>query len=193
MSGQWPQALDAYRQAVGLDSQASDLNYGLYNSAVHVQNWNLAEQALAKIFANEPSAKSHLKPEYWQVLTNQGRFEEAVPILKLALAAPESDQNYLSNKIRELMTKTAKVVVKESVPFTPEELAILAKKEGPREIPKRELIYGLDVNVQRSAHAKSFENAYSYSEFISICTCDGYEKSDDISFFHPPRARFHID
>ncbi len=192
-SGQWPQALDAYRQALGLDPNANDLNYGLYNSAVHVQNWNLAGLALEKIFEFEPGAKPHLKAEYGQVLTNQGRFDEAVPVLKLALASPDSDQNYLGNKIKELMTKTARVVVKESVPLTAEELEALRNKEAPRVIPQVPIIRGTDVNVQKSKSAKSFENAFSYSEFIGICTFENYEKSDDISFFNPPRAHFHID
>ncbi len=192
-SGQWPQALDAYRQALGLDPNASDLNYGLYNSAVHVQNWNLAGQALEKIFEFEPGAKPHLKAEYGQVLTNQGRFDEAVPVLKLALAAPDSDQYFLGNKIKELMTKTAKVVVKESVPLTAEEMEGLRQKEAPRVVPQVPIIYGKDVNVQKSKAAKSFENAFSYSEFIAICTYESYEKADDISFFNPPRAHFRID
>lgn len=192
-NGQWPQALDAYRQAIDKDPEARDLNYGVYNSAVHVQNWNIAGQALEKIFEFEPAAKSHLKAEYGQVLTNQGRYDEAVPILKLALASPQSDQNYLADKIRALMTKTARVVVKESVPLTPEQLKDLAKREAPPEVPHPPAIPNDPSSVQKSALAKSFENAFSYSEFIAICSFENYEKSDSITFFHPPRAHFHID
>lgn len=116
-----------------------------------------------------------------------------MPVLKLALASPDTDGNFLDQKIRALLTKTAKVVIHESIPLTPAQLNALAAKEAPPSVPTRIIACPGISSVEKSAAAKSFENAFSYSEVIAICTYENYEKSDAISFFHPPRAHFRID
>ncbi len=195
-SSQWEAALRAYRQAIANASnspESKDLFYGLYNAAQKSNDWNTAGQALDTIFENDPTAKAHLLAEYGQVLTNQNRFDEAIPVLKKALATADTDQNFLPTKLRELMIKTETVKEVPKRELTQEEKDRMIAEVTPRKIEHRETVRGEDVNVQHSANAKSFENAYSYCEFIGICVYEGYEKSPDITFFHPPIANFKIE
>lgn len=192
-AGQWPAAMQAYQRAISMDPKATDLYYGLYNAAVHVGDWQQVSLALDQIFQADPSAKSHLLAEYGQCLTSTGRYDEAVPVLKKALLTVDADANFMPDKLRALMTKTETVVEKEKRELTKEEIERMNNEVKPREIPKRDLVHGDSVRQDKSDFALTLENAYTYSEFIGICTYDGYVKAEGITFYHPPVARFKID
>jgi len=195
-ASQWAPAMTAYRQAIANaanDPESKDLYYGLYNSAAHMQDWSTAGQALDTIFEFEPASKPHLLAEYGQVLTYQNRFDEAVPVLKKALLTVDADQNFLADKLRALMTKTETVKEIPKRELTAEEKQRMIDEVTPRKIEHRDLIDGQTVRVDTAEQAKSFENAYTYSEFIGILVYEGYDKSDAITFFHPPIAHYHIE
>ncbi len=135
--GQWPLAESAYKSALRLDRKAGDLNYGLYNAAVHTNDWQQATTALEEIFQFEPTAKPHLFAEYGQCLASAGRLEEAVPVLKKALVTADIDAGFLPAKLRDLTIKAEKVVIF-SRPHTAEELQKAAdevKVYRPEHIP----------------------------------------------------------
>lgn len=191
--GQWSAAEAAYKSALSLDNKAGDLNYGLYNAAAHSNNWQQATTALEDIFQFEPAAKPHLLAEYGQCLASAGRLEEAVPILKKALVTADADAGFLPGKLQALMIKTDKVVHPFDRPHTAKELEDAAnevKVFKPAAIP---YVDPDGLTFRKSSKALSYENAYKYCEFIGICTFESYDKSDDITFYHPPVARFRIE
>ena len=190
--GHWSLAESAYKSALRLDSKASDLNYGLYNAAMHSNDWQQATTALEEIFQFEPAAKPHLLAEYGQCLASAGRLEEAVPVLKKALVTADIDAGFLPAKLRDLSIKAEKVVIF-SRPHTPQELENAAnevKVHKPEPIPPTDLE---KEKYTKSKKALTYENAFKYSEFIGICSYKGYDKSDSITFYHPPIAQFRIE
>lgn len=188
----WGGAVNYYRQAISQAPDVVDFYYGLYDAATHANDWAQASYALESVFEKDPGAKSHLQAEYGQVLTFQNRYDEAIPVLKAALKTADADAGYLPGKLKELRTKTATVVEAPKRELTPEEIARMKAEVAPRVIPQRELVHGEDVRGDRSDLALTFENAYN-SEFIGICTYEGYDKEVDTSFYHPPIAHYHID
>ena len=183
--GRWPAAEAAYKSALSLDSKANDLNYGLYNAAIHSNDWQQATSALEEIFQSEPAAKPHLLAEYGQCLASAGRLEEAVPVLKNA--------GFLPAKLRALMIKIEPVVKPVSRALTPAELK---QAEDQVKVFKPEPVPYVDPETEiysRSSKALTYENAYKYSEFIGICSYQGYDPSDNITFYHPPIAQFRIE
>ncbi|CAN5383533.1 hypothetical protein BH11CYA1_BH11CYA1_32400 [soil metagenome] len=191
--GQWSAAEAAYKNAINLDSKAGDLNYGLYNAAVNSNDWLQATRSLEDIFQIEPEAKPHLLAEYGQCLASTGRLEEAVPVLKKALATADRDVAFLPGKLRAHTAKAETVVKPVSRPLTAEELT---KIENEVKVFRPEPIPYVDpegLKYTKSTKALTYENAYKYSEFIGICTYQGYDKTDGITYYHPPVARFRID
>lgn len=190
--GQWSAAETAYKSALRLDRKAGDLNYGLYNAAVHSNDWQQATFALEEIFQLEPTAKPHLLAEYGECLASAGRLEEAVPVLKKALVTADADAGFLPAKLRALIIKAEKVVIF-SRPHTAEELKKAAEEVMVR---KPEPIAPVDLGKEiytKSKQALTYENAFKYSEFIGICSYQGYDSADGITFYHPPIAHFRIE
>lgn len=190
--GDWATALQKYSKATTQGVKAPELHYGLYQAASKANDWNQAYAALEAIFAEDPEAKSHLQGEYGQALTGVGRYEEAVPILKKALLTMDADTAFLNGKIAAMNTKIEKPGEKPNI--DPKDYKFI-DKDYVAPIPTRELIKGEDVRVDKSKIALSYENAFSYSEFIGICTFKGWEhdRGEGTTFYHPPIAIFNID
>jgi tetratricopeptide (TPR) repeat protein len=189
----WPSAVNYYRQAIAQSADQVDFYYGLYDAATHANDWAQASYALESLFEKDPEAKSHLQAEYGQVLTYQNRFDEAIPVLKNALKTADADAAFLPTKLREVKTRTATVVEAPKRELTAEEKARMVAEVTPRFIPKREMVHGEDVREDKSDLALTYENAFNYSEFIGLCTYEGFDKEVDTSFYHPPISHFHID
>jgi tetratricopeptide (TPR) repeat protein len=185
----WGTAFNNYRAAVGLSPKTLDFYYGLYNAACHLGQWDQADLALTQLFDQDPSSKAHLQAEYGVVLAKRGRYEEAIPVLKNALKNADADANFFNSKLDTLKTKSMAEPVKVagSAPLVP-----YVEPTAPV-VPTRETVHSEDVRIDKSKFALSFANAFGYSEFIGICTYEGFEKSKDISFFRPPIAKFHIE
>lgn len=188
----WGNAVNYYRQTISKNSDIVDIYYGLYDAAVHANDWAQAAYALETLFEKDPEAKAHLQAEYGQILTYQNRYEEAIPVLKNALKTVDADAAFLPNKLKELRTKIATVVEAPKRDLTPEEIARMNAEVKPREIPTRELVLGEKLRADRSDLALNYETAFR-SEFIGICEYQGYDKEKDISFYHPPIAHYHIE
>ena len=91
------------------------------------------------------------------------------------------------------MRKSETVVKVKERPLTPGELAAL---ENEGKVYKPPVIAPVDsdtIHAGNSPKALTFENAFKYSEFIGICTYEGYDKDTNITFYHTPVAHFHID
>lgn len=185
--GDWAAALSNYNKALNQGVDSPNLYYGQYKAAARANDWASACAALDNLFAKVPEDKPHLLTEYGQALANNNRYEEAIPVLKSALKTVDADASYLDNKFRELVDYTNKEAPKRDIVMQP--YREVTKQEV---IPQRELIHAEDVREDKSKFALSFENAFE-SEFIGICTYQGYEKESTTTFFRPPSAKFHID
>ncbi|CAN5383726.1 hypothetical protein BH11CYA1_BH11CYA1_32420 [soil metagenome] len=190
---QWTAAMQSYQRAINLDPKSTDLYYGLYNAAAHVGDWQQVSLALEQIFQADPSAKAHLLAAYGQCLASSGRLEEAVPVLKKALLTVDADANFMPDKLRALMVKTDTVVEAPKRELTQAEKDRMVAEVTKYVPPTREMVHGEDVRGDKSRFALTLENAYTACEFIGICTYEGYNKADIVTFYHPPVARFHID
>ena len=189
-SGAWDQAFNNYRAAVGLSPKTPDFYYGLYNSAVHLGQWDQAKLALNSLFDIEPAAKGKLNAEMGLVLTKAGRYEKDIPYLKKALPTASEDANFMSEKLALLREKSLAEPVKVAADPNAKPYVEPPAFTPP---PARELVHADDVRIDKSKFALSFENAFYYSEFIGICTYEGMDKQTDITFFRPPITRFHIE
>ncbi|MFA6208793.1 MAG: tetratricopeptide repeat protein [Candidatus Obscuribacterales bacterium] len=190
---QWTAAMQSYQKALSLDPKATDLYYGLYNAAAHVGDWQQVSLALEQIFQADPSAKAHLLAEYGQCLASSGRLEEAIPVLKKALITVDADANYMPDKLRALMVKTETVKEVPKRELTQAEKDRMVAEVTKYKPPTRDLVHGEDVRGDKSDFALTLENAYTACEFIGICTYEGVNKADIVTYYHPPVARFHID
>lgn len=185
--GDWPGALSNYNKALNQGVDSPNLYYGQYRAAARANDWVTACAALDNLFAKVPEDKAHLLTEYGQALANANRFEEAIPVLKSALKTVDADAAYLDTKCRELAEYTLKEAPKKDIVMQP--YREVTKQEV---VPTRELVHAEDVREDKSKFALSYANAFE-SEFIGICTYEGYVKESTTTFFRPPSAKFHID
>ena len=185
----WVTATAKYQKAVSQNVKAPELYYGLLQAASKARNWTEAHAALEAIFAEDATAKAHLQGEYGQSLAGVGRHEEAIPILNKALTTIDADSAFLNEKLTAMAIKIEKPGEKPDIDMSKVHYYEPTAKQV---IPERDVVKQSEVS-EKSKYTLSYDNLHHYSEFIAICTYEGYEKERDIAFFRPPIAIFHID
>lgn len=184
--GDWAQALSKFSQAIDQSKNIPELYYGQYKAAAATGDWRVACSALENLFSAAPSEKTHLSVEYGQALTMTGRYEEAVPVLKSALNVVDSDAGYLESKFRALVLMTRQPAPAKDIP-----MPVPVPRSEDQPPPPRVSVPVTDVDMN-SKYALSYETAYR-SEFIGICTYQGFTPANNITYYHPPVAQFHIE
>jgi tetratricopeptide (TPR) repeat protein len=193
-TGDYSKAINAYRTAIGLKSDVPEFYYGLLFAGQKVEAWDQVTLALDAIAEKEPTAKPHLAFEYGNCYTKTGRYDDAVPLLKLALAGKGSDTNFLTGKIQDLLTMTAKPAP--PVVLTPEqqkaeEERLLREKESLNPTKPPVIPDAPPQNVDSTEVGADYPTAFRLSEWIGICEYKGYQKKDRILFNNPPIANFY--
>ncbi len=184
-------AMNLYRKCIGLDSNEKLFYFGLYKSAAGAGLWDQAAFALEQIVEKDPSAKAKMNYEFGEAMYHLNRYDEAVPMLKAALAA--TGDNYIDNQVKSLFIKSVPPVIKDSgssvASIGPAPTMAPIVHEKPPE--RTEKMDQLNVRPDTSDTALNYQNAFK-SESITICEYVGYDKRDDISFYNPPTARFKV-
>lgn len=187
-SGDWATAFSRFQKAAAQGKEAPELYLGLYQAASKNNNWNEAYSALEKYFVLVPEAKAHMQGEYGQALAGCGRYEEAIPLLKKALLTLDADNAFVAGKIAMMGTQIEKPGEKSTRDMTQVPYFEPTAKAA---IPERNKVAQSEVQAD-SKYTLSYDNLHHYSEFIAICTYEGYEVERDIAYFRPPIAIFHI-
>ncbi len=193
-TGDYTKALNAYRTAIGLNTDVTEFYYGLLVAGQKLEAWDQVNLALDAIAEKDPTAKLHLAYEFGNCYTKTGRYDEAIPMLKAALKNNDLDGAYLHDKIQKLIAMTAAPappVVKTQAQLDREkELEEEAKKAAAP--PFKPPLHGPDdFNPDKTAIASDYANAFLKSEWIGICEYRGYEKKEGILFNNPPTAHFY--
>jgi hypothetical protein len=58
--GDWPAAVNYYRQAIAQSPEQVDFYYGLYDASTHSNDWAQASFALESLFEKDAAAKAHM-------------------------------------------------------------------------------------------------------------------------------------
>lgn len=187
-SGDWATAFSRFQKAAAQGKEAPELYLGLYQAASKNNNWNEAYSALEKYFNLVPEARAHMQGEYGQALAGCNRYEEAIPLLKKALLTLDADNAFVAGKLAVMGSQIEKIGEKPDIDMTKVNYREVTAKEA---IPERNKVAQAEVQAD-SKYTLSYDNLHHYSEFIAICTYEGYEVERDIAFFRPPIAIFHI-
>jgi len=190
-------AVNGYRAAIGMNQGVKDFYYGLLYAGQKVQAWDQVAAALDGIAEKDPAAREHLAFEYGNCYAKTGRYDEAVPLLKLALANMDRDNKYLVDKVKQLSTLTKTPAP--PVVLTPEEIE--RNKEIEKQLalatarpPARPAVTVEKVRPTTSEKGSDYLNAFLGSEWIGLCEYRSYEqpKKHKILFNNPPIAIFHV-
>lgn len=186
--GDYVKAMQGYRKCIGLDPKESLFYYGLYSSAAKANLWDQAAFAVEQLVDQDPGLKPKLNFEYGEVLYHQNRYNEAVPLLKAALSTADQE-SLVTTKMKSLMTKSIPPQVKPQVgaPHVAPVAPIVPEKP-PERLEKKEQ---QAVRPDTSDSGLNYQNAFK-SESITVCEYEGFVKRDDISFYNPPTAKYHI-
>lgn len=186
-AGDWATAFARFQKAASQGKEAPELYLGLYQAASKNNNWNEAYSALEKYFNLVPEAKAHMQGEYGQALAGCGRYEEAIPLLKKALLTLDADNAFVAGKLAVMGAQ----IEKEGEKPKADPNQIYREVTKQEVIPERNVVPQAAVS-QTSKYTLSYDNLHHYSEYIAICTYEGYEVERDTTYFRPPIAIFHV-
>lgn len=187
-AGDWATAFARFQKAASQGKEAPELYLGLYQAASKNNNWNEAYSALEKYFNLVPEAKAHMQGEHGQALAGCGRYEEAIPLLKKALLTLDADNAFVAGKLAVMSAQIEKVGEKPDIDMSKVSYYEPTAKAA---IPERNKVAQAEVS-QTSKYTLSYDNLHHYSEYIAICTYEGYEVERDTTYFRPPIAIFHV-
>jgi tetratricopeptide (TPR) repeat protein len=209
--GDWAKARDEYRTAISMSPDTIEFYFGLYDVCTHSKEWDQVTFALEKIFELDPAKKKVLGAEYGEALCNLGRYDEAIPVLKQALVdanipipkviftppAPPPEKKEAPKPTTPPAT-TAGAATQPATTTGTTPVATVTNSDdilrpgGAFAKLKQEDKKAVTVeNGELAKYAKTFETAV-HSECILIATYEGYTHSSDISYFHPPIAKYRI-
>jgi len=192
----YQKALNGYRAAIGMDNGVKEFYYGLLYSGQKAQAWDQVSVALDAIAEKDPEAKPHLAFEYGNCYAKTGRYEEAVPLLKVALLNKDKDNAFLSERVKRLATLTKApappVVLSDEEKARRAKIAAQIEEAGKKPVAPP-IVHADDQNRDKSKAGSDYVNAWLGSEWIGICEYRGYEKPKNgpILFNNPPTANFY--
>lgn len=198
-AGRMQDARDNFRKAIGLSPNTVELYLGLFNCCYQTKEFDQVAFALQKVFELEPSMKDEFAGDYGEALYYLGRYDEAIPLLKQGLKYLDSPQ--AKAKPRTAMVKIPdNLPVIETPPPPPPTQVAVATPAQP--LPHREAhdpaspegwdkLKSTPEEVEVHKLSQTLHGAIR-CEGILIAEYQGFEKSDDITYFRPPKAKFRI-
>jgi tetratricopeptide (TPR) repeat protein len=190
----WPTAVQTYKQAISQKNDFPGFYYGLLYSALQVQDFASAAIALEGISDKDAEGKTRLNFEFGHVYSNVGRWDEAIPLLKVAVGKSNADASFLFTKVHELQQDTEKRAPKlKAGDIDPATGKVIEEYKEPEKfvVPTRDLVKGDTLNIDTNKIGDDYESAYRKCEWIGICEYKGYEKKPDLGFYNPPTANFN--
>lgn len=182
----WIVAQNGYKKLIGMASDQEDFYFGLYQASHKLQQWDQVALALEQLFQLRPRYKEQMCLEYGECLYYLNRYDEAEPMLKRALVTI-AQPSIVEQRLNRLMEKS--IIKKEAV-----QGPIIAYVEPKKIEPvKRIELDAKEVSEESSEKSLNLLNAFMKSETIVVAEYRGYEKSDKISYYRPPKAIFHIE
>jgi tetratricopeptide (TPR) repeat protein len=106
-TGDYTKALTAYRTAIGLRSDVPEFYYGIHFAGQKTEAWDQVTLALDAMGEQDLATKPHLAYEYGNCYTKSGRFDEAVPMLKVATAVKMQTMKTLAKSLPSLKSTVA--------------------------------------------------------------------------------------
>lgn len=209
--GRWAEAREEFRKVVGLDPKTPEWYLGLYTACYQTKEWDQIAFALEKVFELAPAMKSQYSGEYGEALYYMGKYDQAVPALKAGLKYLDSPQAKESkpSSMLALVPPPAEAPPPTALPAPPPSATNtglppaptatappatieIIKPNDPQHPEGWDKIAAKPVDVDSNKLAMTLEGA-GRCEGIEVAEYQGYEKSKDITFFHPPLAHFRIE
>ncbi len=178
-SGDWSGAQAEYKKLVCLQPKQEDFYFGLYKASHALKQWDQCALALKGLMELRPTYRDKLLFEYGESLYQMNRFDDAELFFKEALAKPSG--SIIEKRIAQIIEKA----LFEPAP-TPGTYKILPTLPPPVEPSYK------PPTVANDKDELNYEAAFMRSESIAIAEYKGYDQSDDIGFYSPPRAHFKV-
>jgi len=170
--GDYRTAKDEYRTSIGLSPKTAEFYDGLMYSSLHTGEWDQVAFAANEIARLEPSRKAEVAFLNGMALYRLNRFDDAVPLLRLAL------QFNGNNSIDDFHpTPKDEALVGLSHPENHVATPTLVDKPKP-------VIRAIE-RLNRDEYL-SLETACTRTELIVLCTYEGIQKGTEINYNNPP-------
>lgn len=199
-SGRNQEARDEFRKAIGLSPKTVDYYIGLSNACSQLKEYDQVAFALQKAIELAPAQKDEFSGDYGEALFHLGRYDEAVPYLKAGLRYADSPA---AKAKRNAIASLPDIP---NIPSTPPQSILNATTPPPPEVKKDPIplatndpaspagwhsiqTKAADVDLNKAGQTMA---GMIRSEGVVIADYLGYEKNPNITFFHPPKAKFHI-
>ncbi|HEY9784205.1 MAG TPA: hypothetical protein V6D17_02310 [Candidatus Obscuribacterales bacterium] len=182
----YAEARDAFRLAIAVKDNVPELYIGLYVAAYQAGDFQTVAAALEKLFELNPEAKNQYAGELGEALYHMGRYDEAIPLLKKGLAYIDSPA--ANTPPKQLTIKDVAI----DVPPPPAPQTHIPTQIASATTAKPvDIIPAAHKKIDKTKLEQTLEGAIR-SEGIVIAEYLGYQKSPDITYFHPPVADFKI-
>lgn len=196
-AGRNQEARDEFRKAIGLAPKTPEYYIGLSDACYAMKEYDQVAFALQKVIELNPAMKDECSGEYGEALFHLGRYDEAIPYLKAGLryidspAAKARKTAIASMPAIPVSTAPPESVIRASAPPPTKQEAIPLSTENPASAAGWHSIAHKHEDVDINKANQTLAGAIR-SEGVVIAEYLGYEKSPDINFFHPPKAKFRI-
>jgi tetratricopeptide (TPR) repeat protein len=197
-SGRNQEARDEFRKAIGLAPKTPEYYIGLSDACYQMKEYDQVAFALQKVIELNPAMKDECAGEYGEALFHLGRYDEAIPLLKAGLRyidSPAAKQRRTAiaaaPPVTPISTAPPDSVIRASAAPVEKKEAIPLATHDPASSAGWHSIQGKTHEVDINKFNQTLAGAIR-SEGIVIAEYQGYEKSPNINFFHPPKAKFHI-
>ncbi len=219
--GQKSAAILQFKKAIAVNPDFVDFYIGLLNASIDQKNWSDVSYAVQNIFRLDPAYKPDYTIDYGEALYHLGKYDEAEANLKTALTYIDKNitSEKLHKEAQSKKDKEQEVITKKLETTTPPPSSSSPSQAYPSSPQANSSVTNLDksapVNSENQAqetpkdiyhpakrpdqdakkiveqYRQSYEAALK-SESILLAQYEGYDKSDDIRYNHPPKAYYHI-
>ena len=196
-AGRNQEARDEFRKAIGLAPKTPEYYIGLSDACYAMKEYDQVAFALQKVIELNPAMKDECSGEYGEALFHLGRYDEAIPYLKAGLKYIDSP----AAKARKTAIAAAPVstapsappesVIRAAAPVHVDTKPIPLATENPASSAGWHSISAKHQEVDINKANQTLAGAIR-CEGIVIADYLGYEKSPNINFFHPPKAKYKI-
>jgi len=196
-AGRNQEARDEYRKAIGLAPKTPEYYIGLSDACYAMKEYDQVAFALQKVIELNPAMKDECSGEYGEALFHLGRYDEAIPYLKAGLkyidspAAKARKTAIAAAPISTAPSAPPESVIRAAAPVHVDTKPIPLATENPASSAGWHSISAKHQEVDINKANQTLAGAIR-CEGIVIADYLGYEKSPNINFFHPPKAKYKI-